>query len=72
MTRPEIVTISTPDLGDRSYIVATGQTAVVIDPQRDIDRVLAIVADRGWGVSHVLESIKKRSYKKKKKNNLIV
>lgn len=56
MTRPEIVTISTPDLGDRSYIVATGQTAVVIDPQRDIDRVLAIVADRGWGVSHVLET----------------
>jgi glyoxylase-like metal-dependent hydrolase (beta-lactamase superfamily II)/rhodanese-related sulfurtransferase len=56
MTQPEIVTISTPDLGDRSYIVATGDTAVVIDPQRDLDRVLQILTERGWTVSHVLET----------------
>ena len=56
MTRPEIVVISTPELGDRSYVVATGSTAVVIDPQRDIDRVLAVLAERSWTVSHILET----------------
>ena len=56
MTRPEIVVISTPELGDRSYVVATGSTAVVIDPQRDIDRVLAVLTERSWTVSHILET----------------
>lgn len=56
MTRPEIVVISTPELGDRSYVVATGSTAVVVDPQRDIDRVLAVLEERGWQVSHVVET----------------
>lgn len=56
MTRPEIVIISTPELGDRSYVAATGTTAVVVDPQRDIDRVLAVIEDRGWQVSHILET----------------
>jgi hypothetical protein len=31
--------ISTEDLGDRSYLVHDGTSAVVVDPQRDIDRV---------------------------------
>ena len=56
MTRPEIVIIETPELGDRSYIVATGTTAVVVDPQRDIDRVLAVLTERGWQASHVIET----------------
>ena len=56
MTRPEIVIIETPELGDRSYIVATGSTAVVVDPQRDIDRVLAVLTERGWQASHVIET----------------
>ena len=56
MTHPEIVIIETPELGDRSYIVATGSTAVVVDPQRDIDRVLAVLTDRGWRASHVIET----------------
>lgn len=34
-----VETLETTDLGDRSYIAHDGSRAVVIDPQRDIDRV---------------------------------
>ncbi|HKJ55004.1 MAG TPA: MBL fold metallo-hydrolase [Nitriliruptoraceae bacterium] len=50
------VTIATPGLGDRSYVVIHEGTAVVVDPQRDIDRVLAVVDDHDARVSHVLET----------------
>jgi rhodanese-related sulfurtransferase len=43
----DIMTIPTPSLGDRSYLVTDGATAFVVDPQRDIDRVLALAAGRG-------------------------
>lgn len=56
MTGPEVVTIDTPNLGDRSYVVGTGSSAIVIDPQRDIDRVEEILAQHGWSASHVLET----------------
>ena len=46
--------IETSGLGDRSYVVTDGSTAVVIDPQRDIDRVLDAVGDAR--VTHVLET----------------
>jgi hypothetical protein len=36
----QVITIETPSLGDRSYIAHDGTKALVIDPQRDIDRVL--------------------------------
>jgi hypothetical protein len=36
-----IVPIDTPTLGDRSYLAHDGEVALVVDPQRDIDRVLA-------------------------------
>ena len=52
----EVVTIETPELGDRSYLVHDGQAGVVVDPQRDIDRVLALVEELGVEVSHVLET----------------
>lgn len=52
----EILIIETPNLGDRSYIVGHGSTAVVVDPQRDIDRVLDLLADRDWEVTHVIET----------------
>ena len=52
----EVVTIETPALGDRSYIVHDGSVAVVVDPQRDIDRVLETVESLGVGVTHVLET----------------
>ena len=37
--------IETQDLGDRSYVVHDGTVAVVVDPQRDLDRVRADHAD---------------------------
>jgi hydroxyacylglutathione hydrolase len=52
----EILTIQTPSLGDRSYLVTDGVVAFVVDPQRDIDRVLALIADRGIAVTHVFET----------------
>jgi glyoxylase-like metal-dependent hydrolase (beta-lactamase superfamily II)/rhodanese-related sulfurtransferase len=52
----EIIPIDTPTLGDRSYLVHDGQDAFVIDPQLDIDRVLALAADRGVRVRHVFET----------------
>ena len=50
----DIRVIETPGLGDRSYVVTDGEIAVVIDPQRDIDRVLDVVGDAR--VTHVLET----------------
>ena len=38
----DVVTIETAGLGDRSYLAHDGEHAAVIDPQRDIDRVLAV------------------------------
>jgi glyoxylase-like metal-dependent hydrolase (beta-lactamase superfamily II) len=52
----EIATIKTPSLGDRSYLVTDGTVALVVDPQRDIDRVLALTASRGIAVTHVFET----------------
>jgi glyoxylase-like metal-dependent hydrolase (beta-lactamase superfamily II)/rhodanese-related sulfurtransferase len=52
----EVITIETPSLGDRSYIAHDGSKAVVIDPQRDIDRVLDLLHNRGLDVTHVVET----------------
>ena len=52
----EIITIETPALGDRSYVLVSGDEAAVIDPQRDIDRVESVLAERGVRLSHVFET----------------
>ncbi len=52
----EVIAIDTPNLGDRSYVVGRGSSAIVIDPQRDIDRVEKVLDERGWSASHVLET----------------
>ncbi|MDO3635004.1 MBL fold metallo-hydrolase [Mycolicibacterium arseniciresistens] len=52
----DVSIIETSGLGDRSYLVSQGDTAVVIDPQRDIDRVLDLATDRGVQITHVLET----------------
>jgi hydroxyacylglutathione hydrolase len=52
----DVSIIETSGLGDRSYLVTHDDTAVVIDPQRDIDRVLDLAADRGVHITHVLET----------------
>jgi glyoxylase-like metal-dependent hydrolase (beta-lactamase superfamily II) len=51
-----VVAIDTPALGDRSYLAHDGQVAVVVDPQRDIDRVLDLAAARGVRITHVFET----------------
>ncbi|NPC96851.1 rhodanese-like domain-containing protein [Nocardioides sp. zg-DK7169] len=48
--------ISTTSLGDRSYIAHDGEVAIVVDPQRDIDRVLDVVRRRGLRCVAVLET----------------
>ncbi|MEO6790324.1 MAG: MBL fold metallo-hydrolase [Ornithinibacter sp.] len=53
---PTILTIETPTLGDRSYLAHDGQVAFVIDPQRDIDRVLELAASEQVRITHVFET----------------
>ena len=45
--------LSTPELGNRSYVVSDGAVSVVIDPQRDLDRLDDLLEH---DVSHVLET----------------
>jgi hydroxyacylglutathione hydrolase len=52
----EIRTIETTSLGDRSYIVIDGTRAAVIDPQRDIDRILTELDRRGLTLTVVAET----------------
>ncbi|TSD93080.1 MBL fold metallo-hydrolase [Skermania sp. ID1734] len=52
----DVSIIETSSLGDRSYLISAEGTAVVVDPQRDIDRVLHLARDRGTRITHVLET----------------
>ena len=56
MSDIEIRTLETPSLGDRSYLVHDGEVAFVVDPQRDIDRVLALASDEGVRITQVFET----------------
>lgn len=51
-----IVSIETPSLGDRSYLAHDGRVAFVVDPQRDIDRVLQVADEAGVRITHVFET----------------
>ncbi|BCB90001.1 MBL fold metallo-hydrolase [Phytohabitans suffuscus] len=53
---PRVLSIDTPTLGDRSYLVHDGRVAFVVDPQRDIDRVLDLAAAEGVRITHVFET----------------
>lgn len=52
----DIIPIETPSLGDRSYLVHDGEVAFVVDPQRDIDRVLALLERQDVRLLHVFET----------------
>jgi hydroxyacylglutathione hydrolase len=52
----QIDVIETAGLGDRSYLVTAGGVGVVIDPQRDIDRVLTLAGKRAVRIALVLET----------------
>lgn len=49
-------TIETPGLGNRSYLAGGPRSAVVVDPPRDIDRVIAAAAVRGVRILAVAET----------------
>jgi hydroxyacylglutathione hydrolase len=52
----EVLTLETTGLGDRSYLAHDGAIAVVVDPQRDIDRVLTLATEHGVRIAGVLET----------------
>lgn len=52
----DVVVIETPQLGDRSYLVHDGSVALVIDPQRDTDRVETAARNAGVTITHVAET----------------
>ena len=52
----DVITIETPSLGDRTYLVHDGTTALVVDPQRDIGRVQQVAADAGVRIAHIVET----------------
>lgn len=39
--------LETSELGDRSYVAHDGEVALVVDPQRDLDRVERVLAENG-------------------------
>ena len=51
-----IIPIETPTLGDRSYLVHDGEVAFVVDPQRDIDRVLELLDVHDVRLTDVFET----------------
>jgi len=52
----DVIVIETPQLGDRSYLVHDGAVALVIDPQRDTDRVDTAAREAGVVITHVAET----------------
>lgn len=48
--------IETPEGGHRSYLVSAGGIALVIDPQRDVDRVRALADELAVRIAMVLET----------------
>jgi glyoxylase-like metal-dependent hydrolase (beta-lactamase superfamily II)/rhodanese-related sulfurtransferase len=52
----KIVVIETPSLGDRSYLIHDGKDALVVDPQRDIDRIADLASREGVVITAVAET----------------
>ena len=52
----EILSFRTPGLGDQTYVLAHERQAVLVDPQRDIDRFLTAVSERDLELRFVLET----------------
>ena len=50
--------ISDPSLAQYAYLVGCQKTgeALVVDPERDVDRVLALAAEEGFTITHVAET----------------
>ena len=53
---PHVEVLETSELGDRSYVVHDGRTAVVVDPQRDVDRIEQVLSEQGLTLAAVAET----------------
>jgi len=51
-----VVVVPTPGLGNSTYLVGEGDTAVAIDAPRDGWRIEEAAAQRGWHITHALET----------------
>lgn len=51
-----VISLDTPTLGDRGYIAHDGKTALVVDPQRDIDRVEQVLSENNLTLGAVVET----------------
>ncbi|MBF5034046.1 MBL fold metallo-hydrolase [Micromonospora sp. ANENR4] len=52
----DVVVVETRELGDRSYLAHDGSAAIVVDPQRDLDRIEAELDARDLRVDLVVET----------------
>lgn len=52
----DVAVVQTSELGDRSYIAHDGHVAIVVDPQRDLDRLQTVLHERGLRCAMVLET----------------
>lgn len=52
----DVEVVTTSSLGDRSYLAHDGQVAVVVDPQRDVDRVVLLAGRLGVRITHIVET----------------
>ena len=56
MTELAVHIVETLSLGDRSYVLTDGSVALVVDPQRDVDRVLDLTERLGVRIAAVAET----------------
>lgn len=52
----EITTVRTPGLGDNTFVIVHDGQAIVVDPQRDIDRFLFVLDQNNAELRYVLET----------------
>ncbi len=52
----ELETFLTEELGDSTYLLASGGEALLVDPQRDAWRFIEAARRRGWRIRRVLET----------------
>ncbi len=52
----KVIVVETPSLGDRSYLIHDGKNALVVDPQRDIDRITDLASREGVTITAVAET----------------
>lgn len=52
----DLRTFLTDELGDATYLVASGGEAALVDPQRDAWRFIEAARHRGWRIRYVLET----------------